>query len=299
MKKLKIIISIFTIVTLLACETNDGQWGSDLRVGAVANIVNLGDPSISYGALLTGGDFDLGFTLDIALGAVSSADVIGYYTKADGTKYGPATLSAGISTFPSEIRLNKTSVVSAFSELTSPDDFALGDILTISAKLYLADGTTIDMLDSEGERDFGSDIHTSSFFEPIIAYGVVCDFDPELTVGTYDVVSDDWGVYGDVTVEADPSDPYKLFIIGMADLEGLVSNGNSIELSIDPGNFAITGPESIIAADLAPWGLPYVEYSYTPADGLYNSCTGAMDISFAVNVSIGGWGPQAFFLTRK
>ena len=85
----------------------------------------------------------------------------------------------------------------------------------------------------------------------------------------------------------------------MADLEGLVSNGNSIEISIDPGNFAITGPESIIAADLAPWGLPYVEYSYTPADGLYNSCTGAMDISFAVNVSIGGWGPQAFFLTRK
>jgi hypothetical protein len=170
MKKLKIIISIFAVVSFLACETNDGQWGNDLRVGAVADLVKLadGDPSISYGELLTGGDFDIGVTINTPQGNVTSADLIGYYTTADGTLYGPATLSAGISTFPTDIRMNKSSIVSAFSHLTSPDDIGLGDNLTISAKLYLPDGTHIDLLDSEGKRNFGSDIHTSVQFEPIV-----------------------------------------------------------------------------------------------------------------------------------
>ncbi len=175
MKKLKIIVSILTIASVLSCESSGDTWDSGLRVGAVADLVKLadGDPSISYGELLQGGDFDIGVTIDIPQGDVLSADIIAYYTKADGTLFGPATLSAGISTFPVDVRFNKSSIVSAFSELTSPDDLELGDNLTISAKLYLADGTHIDLLDEEGKRNFGSDVHTSLQFEPIVSFGVV------------------------------------------------------------------------------------------------------------------------------
>ncbi len=284
-----------------ACEKDGGTSVIDLRVGAVPNIEKLSDldATISYSKLLQGEDFNIGLKMEVAQGDVTSADIVGFYTTVDGDLYGPATLVSGVSSFPTESTFNKTSIVNAFAELASPDDIAFGDNLTITAKLYLADGTFINMYNDDGTRNYGSDVHTSTQYTTVVSYDVVCDFDAALTVGDYIVYSDDWGYpEANVTIEADPSDPYKLFIVGLAEGEGLPGNGNKVEININPSDFTITGPKTIIAADLSAWGLPYVDYSYTPNDGVYKSCTGDFEINFAINVSIGGWGPQAYFFTR-
>lgn len=303
MKNLKyILIALFITTAFIACDDDGGTSLKEFRIGAVPNIEKLSDydATISYSKLLQGEDFNIGVKMEIAQGDVASADLIAFYTTADGTLYGPVTLSAGISTFPIEATFNKSQIVSAFSELSTPDDIAFGDNLTISVKLNLADGTSIDMLHSDGTRNYGSDIHTTTFYNVKVSYDVVCDYDPSLTTGTYIVYSDDWGYpEAEVTIEADPSDPYKLFIVGLAEGEGLPGNGNKVEINVNSSDFTITGPKTIIADDLSAWGLSYVDYSYTPDSGVYKSCDGAFEISMTINVSIGGWGPQAYFFTRK
>ena len=132
-----------------------------------------------------------------------------------------------------------------------------------------------------------------------VSYDVVCSYDPELTVGDYIVYSDDWGYpEAPVTIEADPSDPFKLFIVGLAEGEGLPGNGNRVEINVSEADFSITGPKTIIADDLSAWGLPYLEYSYTPVSGVYKTCNGAFEIGFSINVTIGGWGENAYFFRR-
>lgn len=128
---------------------------------------------------------------------------------------------------------------------------------------------------------------------------VTCEFDSQLTTGVYEATSSDWGLAGDVTITADPNDPFKLYIEGLADVEGLVSNGNKLELNIDPYSFKMTGAPVVIADDLVPFGLSYTNYTYTPGVGLYNSCDGSFDISISISVDQGGWGPQGFTFTRK
>lgn len=130
---------------------------------------------------------------------------------------------------------------------------------------------------------------------------VTCEFDPVLTVGNYHVISDDWGYDGFVTIEADPSDPYKLYIVGLAEGEGLISNGNNVEININPSDFQISGigVKTIIADDLEPWDISWgADYSYEPLGGLFKSCDGSFQISFDINVAAGGWGPNAYFFTR-
>ena len=176
----------------------------------------------------------------------------------------------------------------------------MGDSFTVSAKLYLADGTFINLLDDDSSRLYGSDIHTATQYKLTATWGVVCDFDPELTVGTYVVYSDDWGYpEAEVTFVADPSDPYKLFIWGLAEGEGLPYD-YPLEINIDPGNFEITGPKTIIADDLLAWGIDWgAGYFYQAASGLYNSCTGDMVIGMDIGVNIGGWGVNEYVFTRK
>ncbi len=102
-----------------------------------------------------------------------------------------------------------------------------------------------------------------------------------------------------VTIEADTSDPYKLYIIGLAEGEGLPYD-YPLEINIDPGDFGLIGPKTIQADDLLAQGIDWGSgYFYEAKGGLYNSCTGAYTISFLVGVDIGTWGENEFFFTRN
>jgi len=127
---------------------------------------------------------------------------------------------------------------------------------------------------------------------------VMCYFDPSMLVGKFDWVSDDWGENGTVNLEADPANPYKIYITDYAQSEGLTGNGNRIVLNVDPDNFSITGPKVIISNDLSEWGLSYHDYAYEPVSGSYKACDDAYTVIFSITVKEGSFGNNVFIFTR-
>ena len=132
---------------------------------------------------------------------------------------------------------------------------------------------------------------------------VVCYFEPSMLVGSFDFTSDDWGTAGSVTITADPADPYKVYINqdGIIQSEGLSNgNGNPIELDINPNNFKVSGPKTVIAPDLSDFDMgDYHNYAYTPVAGMYSACDDTYTITFYIDSDLGGWGNNVFVFTRK
>lgn len=129
---------------------------------------------------------------------------------------------------------------------------------------------------------------------------VFCAYDTELTVGNYHLLSTDWEIEGNVKFIADETDPYIVYIEGIQQVEGLTSGtDNKVKLTINPDTYAITGGSTIIANDLAEWGLSYTNYTYAVASGSYNPCDGLYTVNFSISVDQGGWGTNKFTFTRK
>jgi hypothetical protein len=133
-----------------------------------------------------------------------------------------------------------------------------------------------------------------------LAINVTCEFEPALSTGAYNFESSDWEVSGNVTLEADPDNPYRIFITDYPEAEGLTNvTGNRIELIINPNTFNVSGPAVILAEDLAEWGVPtYRDYTYEPVSGTYNSCNGSYTVVFSITVSAGPFGNNRFIFTR-
>lgn len=126
---------------------------------------------------------------------------------------------------------------------------------------------------------------------------VTCEFDPEMAVGSYHVVSSDWEVEGDVFFTADPNNPYKVFVSGIFEMEGGDPNEYTLELNISPTSFEVTGPRSQLGPQ-APWGA-YTNYYYTPTRGIYRSCTGTFEMQFQITVDQGSFGTYNFVFTKN
>ena len=124
---------------------------------------------------------------------------------------------------------------------------------------------------------------------------VNCYFDQSMLVGNFDWESEDWGETGSATMEADPGNPYKIYMDGIPQSEGVTGNGNKIQLNINPNNFKITGPKVTIADE----AFGYHNYSYEPVGGSYNACDNAYTIIFSITVDEGSFGNYTFVFTNK
>lgn len=197
MKNIKIILTTLLIVVLtVSCDTDGGESAIDLRIGAIPDITQNQELStiLNFLDLQQGVDSNFGFTVEVAQGNVTSADVVALYQKANGDLYGPVTLETGITDFPADFSYSTTQIVNAFSELNSLEDFELADQLIITTKLYLADGTEVEMWDEEG-RLYGSDIHTSSVYNVAAYYPVGCPLEGSF-VGDYQITITGSGGFG-------------------------------------------------------------------------------------------------------
>jgi hypothetical protein len=188
MKNKKFLYTILLFASILvSCDTDGGDSELDLLEGAVADLQkNSSAPAfLDLNELSAGSDLQISVDIAIQYGNISSVDLIGYYrTGAD--IFGPVTLKSDIKEFPSQVSLTDADIISAFSNLSGKDDFKLADELILSTSLHLKDGRTIDLLDENGNRNYGSDIHSSTFYKAQISYPVSC---PSNLAGTYDVVS--------------------------------------------------------------------------------------------------------------
>lgn len=123
---------------------------------------------------------------------------------------------------------------------------------------------------------------------------VACAFDEALTIGSYHSVSADWNSEGDITITADPDDPYTLYVSGLEEMEGLVEDVGPLEMHIDPATFEVVAGKSVLASDA--WGYHNLAYEGT---GLYNSCDGSFNMSFTLSVDEGSFGINGFVFTRN
>lgn len=231
---------------------------------------------------------------------MKNAQLLAVIQKVDGT-WASAVAVDNITEFPKEIQVDIADIYSKLG-LTVP---ALGETFYLTTNVVLNDGTTIPgwtKITGFNNKAFSGWYIDGRPYSYNVRYPVACPFTPTLAVGAYKFESPatDWNVAGEVTLVADPSDPYKIYINGYPEAEGLTGNGNKITLIIDPVTYAISGPKVVLADNLTEWGLPtYTNYTYEVISGNYSTCDGSYNVVLKIYVDQGGWGNNSFTFTRK
>lgn len=269
MKKIKVLAILFTFSIIMgACdstyETLVGERGEN-----VMPVITDINPAIFNEDLANS---SIAFTVSLPEGELVDAAAV-EITLDDKT-----VVFETISTFPASITINAVDAINALGVNI--------DNVTTSSVFFVYVTT-----EKNGRKTRSK---TASLKVP-----VVCAFDAALAFGSYHEVSGGWQVEGDVTLVADPADPYTIHIQGMQAVEGLTGNGNEVVISIDPSNFAVTGGATVLADDLSEWELSYTNYTFELLSGVYNSCDGSYVLVFDIYVDQGGWGSYSFTFTRN
>jgi len=188
MKKIKLIFTTLAILLLMpSCENDGGNSKINFKNGALTDLqkISTTDSFINLIAVNSGDDINLGFTVEKAIGDFSSMDIVGFYTKANGTIY-KATLVSNVTTFPATFNISKTDLFDAFEELNTASDFELGDKLIITNQLTLEDGSIQRIINDDGSPNYSPNIASSGLYKVFLSYGVSC---PSDLGGTYSVLS--------------------------------------------------------------------------------------------------------------
>ncbi|MBE0391954.1 hypothetical protein [Flavobacterium sp. PL002] len=294
MKKLKIALPILTLLLLtISCTSDGGDSNNHLQEGAVPNLkkITTADQGINIAALQNGDDIDIGLTLDVGFGEVSSMDVIGFYTK-DGI-ISKGVLKTGVTTFPSDVHITKEDLFNAFTVLNTSADVDILDKLVISTELTLKNGTIIKMYSDDGTAIFGADISNATLFTVLQTYVVSCPLtNASIFNGDYKVVVDSWADYavGDIIpVEYVPADGTYTFRI-LNKNNPYIANPNTSYMIcvIDPvtSQVTVTSNEDF---DYSPG------YGATTGTGSIGSCTGDINLTLA----FGPYGGYSFDLVKN
>lgn len=264
MKKIKTIGLIFTLIAILiSCEELPDPAG--LRgVAVVPEITDL------IPAVFDSKDLEhsyVEFQVKVPDGVQTSITIQGSYK--DNLERVTIT---DLTTFPATVRI--TSAEAAQKLGIDLADISNGDIFLFEL-ITTANGMTT---------------RSSS----VLTIPVACAYDVNLATGSYHVIGGDWGSEGDVTLTADPDDPYKIYVSGLEEIEGLVEDLGPLVMYINPVNYAVTAPKKAIASDA--WGYNNIAYEGT---GTYGSCDGAYSMLFTITVVEGTFGTFQFTFTRN
>jgi len=124
---------------------------------------------------------------------------------------------------------------------------------------------------------------------------VACAFGSDLATGSYHSLSTDWNSEGNISLTADASDPYKIYVKGLEEIEGLTEDLGPLVMFINPATFNVTVPEKALASDA--WGYGALSYS---GSGVYNSCEGSYVMNFEIFLgAYGSQGTYKFTFTRN
>lgn len=266
MKKIDIyyILALIFAVSFAACDDTNENLVKERGVAVIPIVSNVGP---AYYTL----DYDnsfVQFDVDLPEGqTVDDAEV-------QVTFKGETAVVEKITSFPTTIKMIEADVISKLGLSTDDvklDDYFMFDVVTTS----------------EG-------ISTRSLSGALKVF-VTCEFDPELAVGSYHVISKDWEVEGIVTLTADPADPFKISVAGLYAMEGGAPNDNVLILNIDPNSYKVSGVKTKLGPS-TPWGS-YTNYYYEPVGGLYKSCEGVFEMQFRITVDEGGFGTFNYVFT--
>jgi hypothetical protein len=127
-----------------------------------------------------------------------------------------------------------------------------------------------------------------------LAVPVACVYTTAMSTGSFHSVSEDWNSEGDITITADPGDPYKLYVTGLEEMEGLVEDLGPLVMYVDPVTYAVNVPRKAIASDA--WGYHNIAYE---GSGTFSTCDGTYTMSFELSVDEGSWGTNGFIFTKN
>jgi len=263
MKRIKILGLIFTlIITIFGCEEEKDPAG--LRdVGVAPAITDLsgilinGEPSSSIQFNV---DFEIPTSVDKAEIVVSLRDNFERLKVVD------------LASFPADITITLGDVINALG--VAPAAINAGDGLYFEVEI-----TKNGLLTRSNAA---------------LSVIVLCEYEPALAFGGYNAVSVDWGAEGIISITADPSDPYTVYVSGLEAIEGLNEDQGPLVMHIDPASFVVTADETVIASEA--WGFGAISYSGT---GQFNSCTGEYVMDYEITLeALGSLGSYRFNLTR-
>lgn len=127
----------------------------------------------------------------------------------------------------------------------------------------------------------------------VLAVRVLCPFDDELAKGDFSSSADKWES-GNITIETDSEDPYKVYVYGLAELEGVEGNGEPLVMIINPLSFTVEA-EKVIVAESA-FGYDNLAFE---GKGMFNSCEGVFTMRLEATVAQGSFGGINFTFTKK
>jgi hypothetical protein len=132
---------------------------------------------------------------------------------------------------------------------------------------------------------------------PTWSFTPLCPFVASMAVGSYHAVSppDQWNSAGNITLTADPNDPYAITITGIEAIEGQTEDGGPLVMHIDPVTHEITVPKVVIVSFAFD---TYHNLAYG-GTGVYNACDGSYAMEFDISATEGNFGTFAFFFTRN
>lgn len=301
-------ISIFAIaLTVFSCDFDEnGQMPDNMTETSFPYIIFDAEASAPFVNLTSPADYMMSGTIDVLFKEQVPFDKLRLVVVYNGAYDKPYTIEDNITTVPHDFTITSSTLIDIISELGSVDDMKADDkyhvyvIPTMNGEEFppyqLLGGKAYNTVSSSILQNLNAFTGLNSADYVI---NVPCQLLPENMVGSYYMASDDWEAYGDVTIEADPNDPYKVYIYGIAAAEGLVDNGNGIEVYVDPDTYAASAKKTVLAADLAAWGLSYTNYYYEPVSANFNTCDGSYTFTFKIGVDQGSWGNFNYKFTRN
>jgi hypothetical protein len=269
MKKFKIFGLIATLIlTFSSCETVVEDPAGLRDVGVVPAITDL-NPAV-YDSNDLSNTF-VQFTVNVDDPKVDEVIVVASF-KGDQRR----TEISRLTSFPATVKIMLSEVASKFGiQLSS---------------IQAADVVNFELITVQGSDSYFS----SAAFNA----AVVCGYDPVMVTGSYHAVSEGWGLDGNVTITVDPDNEYIVYVSGLAAIEGLNEDQGPLKMIINDLDFSVIAEKTVLASDVAPWGLPYTGYNYQ-GFGELNTCDGTYNMTFTIGVDQGSWGAYDFVLTKN
>ncbi len=257
------LIALF-LITLVSCETEVEDPAGLRGEGIMVSITDVNPAIYIDGELETS---YVEFTVDVEEGTTydKAYIVASYNSPSDRIKI------KDIDSFPSQVKITAEEAADAvgltIDEVEALDYFVFEVVTEVDGLVSRSSGITV---------------------------RVACQFDPELVYGSYTANSGDWGTTGGIDIVVDDEDPYKVYVTGLAALDGLVEDQGPLVMNIDPLTFEVTAPKTVLAS--IAWDYHNIAYQ---GSGTYNSCTGDYEMLFAITVDEGSFGSYEFTFTKN
>lgn len=204
---------------------------------------------------------------------------------------------------PEGTQADKVTVTGSYGN--SGESVILTEVTSFPATVRLASADVADKLGIDLDNIVNGDIFTIELLteaggittrsNAVLFVAVACAFDSDLATGSYHSESAGWNSEGDITLTPDDEDPYRIYVSGLEEMEGLDEDQGPLVININPATYEVTVPEKVISSDA--WGYGSISYS---GHGVYNSCDGSYVMYFDISLSsLGNQGTYKFDFTRN